>query len=210
LDSGTILADGPSHEVVNTYMNLENPTEAEQTWPDLSKAPGDDVVRLRAVRVRTEENLVSDAVDIRRPVVLEMEYDVLEPGHVLMVYFHVVTEGGIHAFSTIDNEPAWRTRPRPSGCYLSRAWIPGNFLSEGKLFAGAAIRTLHPAIPHFSASNHIAFRVVDSTEGDSARVDYGGEMYGVVRPMLKWETRPVPKESKIAADSDNAQLALPK
>jgi lipopolysaccharide transport system ATP-binding protein len=29
---------------------------------------------------------------------------------------------------------------------------------------------------------------VDTTEGDSARGDYGGTFPGVVRPMLRWET----------------------
>jgi hypothetical protein len=34
----------------------------------------------------------------------------------------------------------------------------------------------------------IAFQVVDSTDGDSARGDYAGSLPGVVRPLLRWET----------------------
>ena len=35
----------------------------------------------------------------------------------------------------------------------------------------------------------IAFHVIDSTEGNSARGDLAGSMRGAVRPMLKWETK---------------------
>jgi lipopolysaccharide transport system ATP-binding protein len=34
----------------------------------------------------------------------------------------------------------------------------------------------------------VAFHVIDSCDGDSARGDYAGPLPGVVRPMLKWDT----------------------
>jgi lipopolysaccharide transport system ATP-binding protein len=41
---------------------------------------------------------------------------------------------------------------------------------------------------HFSERDLIAFQVVDSLQGDSARSDWEGAMPGVVRPLLEWET----------------------
>jgi len=35
----------------------------------------------------------------------------------------------------------------------------------------------------------VAFLVVDSSEGDSARGDYTGHMPGLVRPLLSWTTQ---------------------
>ena len=188
LESGRVVQDGSATHVVGTYLNSGLGTSAAREWSDLSKAPGDDVVRLRAARVRTEEGDITDVVDIRRPVILEMEYQVLQPGFKLMVYYRLLNEEGIEVFVPIDNDPTWRLRPRPAGHYVSRAVIPGNFLAEGTIFVGAAIRTLEPMVRRFHAIDAVAFAVVDSMEGDSARVDHAGTLRGVVRPLLDWET----------------------
>ena len=53
----------------------------------------------------------------------------------------------------------------------------------------AAVSTMDPTIVHFYEPDVVAFQVVDSLEGNSARGDYAGHMPGVVRPLLKWTTR---------------------
>ena len=188
LNAGRVQMDDVSSRVVSAYMHFGKATKAERTWDDIREAPGDEVLRLCSVRVRTEEGQVSEAVDIRQPVGIEMEYEVLQPGYELFVYFHVMNEEGIEAFETIDNDPNWRKTPRPIGRYVSRAWIPGNLLSEGMYYIGPAIRTINPEIRRFRAVDAVAFHVVDSLEGNSARVDFTGKLGGVVRPLLKWET----------------------
>ena len=131
LEEGKVLGDGTSHHVVSAYLNSGHGTTAAREWPDSTKAPGSEVARLRAVYVRTEDGQITDAVDIRRPVALEMEYEVLRPGYVLSGSFGLSNEEGVLVFRTADHDPAWRRRPRPAGRYVSAAWIPGNFLSEG-------------------------------------------------------------------------------
>lgn len=192
LDDGRIIQDGPSHKVVNFYLNSENNTPAERIWPDLSKAPGNDIVRLRAVRVKTEDGKVTDVVDIREQVGIEMEYEVLTPDSVLLPYYHFLNEEGIFVFEVICQDPEWRQRPRPTGRYTSTVWIPGNFLSEGMLFVYSAIITVAPRTMHINERDTVAFQVVESFEGDSARGDYTGTMTSAVRPLLKWTTRYAP------------------
>ena len=189
LDEGSISCDGPSHQVVGAYLQSGVGTMAVREWPDLSKAPGNDVVRLRAVRVRTEDGQVTDAVDIRKPVGIEMEYEVLKPGSVLAPNLHFYNEEGVYVFVAGDHDPAWRGKPRPEGRYVSTAWIPGNLLSEGSLIVGAAISTPDPVIVHFYERDAVAFQVIDSLDGDSARGDYAGSVPGVVRPLLRWTTQ---------------------
>jgi lipopolysaccharide transport system ATP-binding protein len=138
--------------------------------------------------VRTKDGQVSDAVDIRKPVGLEMEYQVLQPGHLLAPNFHVFNEEGVYLFVTNDQGPDWRHRPRPAGRYISTAWIPANYLAEGTLIVGAAISTLDPVAIHVYERDAVAFQVIDSLEGDSARGDYAGPFPGVIRPLLPWET----------------------
>jgi lipopolysaccharide transport system ATP-binding protein len=192
LDEGRVLQDGPAHHVVGMYLNSGLGTTATREWPDPTKAPGGTVARLCAVRVRTEEKEVADVVDIRRPVQLEMEYAVLLPGYVLSPYFDVFTQEGVQAFSAVDLDPLWRRRPRPVGHYVSTAWIPGNLLSEGMFFIGASLATMDPVIIQFHERDVVAFQVVDTLDGDSARGDWAGRWGGVMRPLLKWSTSYTP------------------
>ena len=198
LDSGKVLRDGPSHQVVSAYLGSDLGTTAAREWPDLREAPGNDIVRLRAVRVRTEDGRISDAIDIRRPVGIEMEFEVLERGHVLVPNLHFFNEGGVYVFVAGDHDPTWHRRPRPEGHYVSTAWIPGNFLAEGTLIVGAAISTMNPVTVHVDERDVVAFQVIDSMDGNSARGDYAGPMPGVVRPLLEWATQFSPKSSEMS------------
>ena len=188
LDEGRVLADGPAHQVVGRYLNSDLGTAADREWPDPATAPGGEVARLRRVRVRSRAGQVLETADIRQPVGVEMEYDVLKSGHVLLPHFHFHNEADVHVFLAVDQDPAWRKRPRPAGRYTSTAWIPGNLLAEGTIYVEAALITLDPNINQFG-EDAVAFHVVDSLDGDSARGDWVGNMAGVVRPLLEWETQ---------------------
>ena len=188
LDDGRLLQDGVSHQVVKAYLNAGVVSIASREWQNPEKAPCGEVARLWAVRVRTENGQCADTIDIRKPIGLEMEFEVLKPGYALMPSFHLYNEENAHVFSTVEQDPAWRRRHRPPGHYRSTAWIPGNFLAEGSLFIDAGLTTLEPLILQFFERQAVAFQVIDSPDGDSARGDWGGRFGGTVRPLLKWST----------------------
>jgi lipopolysaccharide transport system ATP-binding protein len=188
LNNGKLIADGPSHNVVSAYMGSDKSTRAVREWNYPADAPGDEVIKLWAVRIRTEDGLVSEAMDIRKPVYVELEYEVLQPNYVFLVYYHLINSDGLELFETIENDASWMDRPRPVGRYLSTCCIPGNLLSEGILYVSPAIRTLNPEIRRLRVNDAVAFHVIDSLDGDSARGTYMSNLGGVVRPLLKWET----------------------
>jgi lipopolysaccharide transport system ATP-binding protein len=193
LDEGRVLQDGPSHQVIRTYLSSDEGTMASREWPDPAKAPGGEVARLRAVRVRTEDGSIADTVDIRQPLTVEMEYEVLKSGYVLLPHFYFWNQEGVNVFGTLDLDPTWRRRPRPAGRYVSVVKIPGNLLSDGMLFANAALGVLgSPYVPQFWERSVIAFEIVDSFGSDSARGDWTGPMGGAVRPLLEWDTEFTP------------------
>ena len=106
-----------------------------------------------------------------------------------MVYCHVFNEEGIEAFLTFDNDHQWRTKPRPVGRYVSTAWIPGNLLAEGMYFLGPGVYTLNPEVKRVRVDDAVAIQVIDGMDGNGARVDYRGNIAGVLRPFLNWETK---------------------
>jgi lipopolysaccharide transport system ATP-binding protein len=186
LEDGRLVAQGDAHQVVGTYLRPDRGVRGTREWTDPSRIPGNNVVRLRAVRARTEEGDFLDSFDIRRPIGIEIEYDILDPNYVLVPNLHVFNETGVVVFVASDLDPAWRRRPRPVGRWTSTAWIPGNFLAEGTFEIGAAVSTMDPVIVHFYEPDAIAFQVVDFLDGDSARGDYAGSLPGIVRPLLRW------------------------
>ncbi len=188
LDQGRILEDGPSHQVIGAYLNSGLGTTAAREWADPAQAPGDDAIRIRSVCVRAREGEISDAVDIRYPVTLEVEYDICQPDKVWMFYFTLRNEEGDIIFCTIDTDAEWRGKARATGHYKSQATIPGNLLAEGTVFVTIAARTLDPTILRVNIMEAVAFQVIDRMEGDSARVDHAGDLGGIIRPLLHWNT----------------------
>ena len=196
IDGGKIWKDGPSHDVISAYLNAGRDTTAAREWPDPVKAPGRSVARLRAVRVREADGRLAETVDIRHAVTVEMEYDVLESGHILLPNFHLRNEQGIHVFSSHDIDPTWRQQRRPAGRYVSTAQIPGNLLAEGMFSVAFGMETVAPMLYQFHVSDAVAFRIIDTLHGDSARGDYIGKIDGVVRPRLEWATEFVDPASR--------------
>jgi lipopolysaccharide transport system ATP-binding protein len=187
ISGGEVVQDGPAHQVASLYLSARLKLSAQREWQNPSEAPGNDIVRLRAVRVRSGDGEVTSAVSIHQPVGIEMEFDVLRPGHVLVPNYHFINEEGIYVFVSSDQNPQWRRTPRPAGRYTSTVRIPGNFLSEGTLTVSAAVSTLSPVRVHFYEREAVAFQVIDRPGEGSARGDYAGHVPGVVRPLLPWE-----------------------
>jgi lipopolysaccharide transport system ATP-binding protein len=191
ITGGAIQQDGPAAQVTSSYLLSSLKATAARTWPDPASAPGDEVVRLRSIRVRNSEGATITAVDIRQPVGIEMTYDVLKPGYCLAPRYELFNESGLCVFSTLGLDPEWRTRPRPMGRLVSTAWIPGNYLAEGTLLVSGRVFSPEPVKSHFFERDLVAFQVVDSLDIDAARGGWEGTLPGVVRPLLEWTTSPI-------------------
>jgi lipopolysaccharide transport system ATP-binding protein len=198
LENGAVSFDGPSHEAVNIYLGSGTSTNAAREWKDVASAPGNNVARLCAVRVRSENGEIRESIDIRSAVGVEMEFVVLEAGHVLIPTFQFINQEGVCVFTAVEHDPEWRRRPRLAGRFVTTAWIPANFLAEGALIIGASVATFEPPQVHFHERDIVAFHVIDSLEGNAARGDYAGRFPGVVRPLLNWTSQFTPANAATA------------
>ena len=209
MEKGGIRMDGAPLRVTQTYLKTASNLSAVREWPDLNTAPGDEVVRLCAVRAVSETGGPAEAFDIRHPVGIELEYEVLEPGYVFLPHFLATNDSGVELFVANDMDREWRGRKRPVGRYVSTGWIPGNLLVEGRVTIGTALMTLDPEIVHGIALEVIEFRVLfPAGAKDTSRGDFCNVSPGVVQPMLRWSTRYQPKnqpatmvESEVSAVS---------
>lgn len=190
LQHGTLIESGPAEEVVAHYLSAHLGTTASKEWPDINLAPTSEDTRLRSVRVIDENGDTNYSFDIRKPVGIEVTFDVLRPTtYALYPYITLHNEEEVWLFTSIDTGEEWRGQPRQPGRYCSVAWVPGNILAEGVMTVDVGMRTEIPHIIHFHDHDTVAFQVVDSPDGDTARMDYSGKMRGVMRPYLKWATQ---------------------
>ncbi|MDP3091203.1 MAG: ABC transporter ATP-binding protein [Nitrospira sp.] len=188
LQGGRLVKQGPTHEIVGEYLYNSGALTGCREWLDPTKAPQDDIARLCAVRVRTEKGIVTDTVDIGEAVGVELEYEVLQPGHILVPNFGFKSDEGETLFVSNDRDPTWLRRPRPVGRYSSTVWVPGHFFGEGTVIVGGGLVREAPFHEHCDYPEAVAFHVTESNEGITARGDYTGDIPGKIRPLLKWTT----------------------
>jgi len=184
---GRLVLDGGAADIVHAHLTAGGSDIANREWPELTAAPGDDAVRLRAVRAVSARGAPIGSVKSTEPVAVQIVYDVLEPGHVLSPYFTVVSEAGIDLFTTADSTPGCDQEAREVGRYTATVTIPPKLLAEGRHYVRVVMRSVRAKYRPFTERDVIAFTIVDSVGGlqDSW---WEGKPSGVIRPALDWRT----------------------
>jgi len=191
LHQGSIVVNDKSSSVIKRYIGSEYLCPSIRDWPDIATAPGDDIARLLSVTVKNCQGEISDTLDIREPVYLEIKYFNLVEGSRVTAIIHLNNDSGTCIFATNDwNNKIWWDTPRKKGIVTATCEIPGNFLAEGCFYVLAAIGTYNPNIVHAIERDAVSFQIVDHSYGDGVRGEYAGADWpGIVRPMFDWKIR---------------------
>jgi len=188
LEGGRVERHGPVGEVVPAYLRSNRRGTGRRAWEDLDRSPGDDVVRLREIRVHDAAGRAAENFNATDAIGITLRYDVLEDGAVFTHGFNLFNENGLHVFSSHDVVSPIREEPRLRGSYTATVWVPGNLLAEGFFTGGVALFRPQPFVIHLHDVDSIAFTVTDRVDGTSARGHFSGGFPGIVRPLLQWET----------------------
>jgi lipopolysaccharide transport system ATP-binding protein len=192
LQSGRVAAQGETSEILRQYQAIALPQQGRQDWPDVERAIGSEICRIRRLRATDETGKDIAVVDVSSPFIVEIVFDVIVGGHPLVPNFHFHNEEGQCLFVAQDLDPAWRSKSRPAGRYCCRLAIPKDLLTEGRLSIGAAVTSFAPFFVHGYAQDAIGIMVEDSGNPHSARGDYVGHLPGIIRPLLKTSTEYIP------------------
>jgi lipopolysaccharide transport system ATP-binding protein len=186
IESGRIVGDGPAAEMIANYLHQTHASGTEREWTAES-APGNDLARIRTIRTLPHEGMPPGVMDVRRPIGVEIRFEVLRDGKPLFPKIKVLDQEGAIAFNAMDTDARW-LRASPPGAYVATAWIPGNLLNEGSAIVEVALCSIDfPKLEHHAAVYQaVSFEVLDPGEGDSARGQFSGQWRGVVRPLLDW------------------------
>ena len=186
LDRGRIVIDGPTTDVLAAYLHAGHHPSGGREWRERESAPGNESVRVRAVRVRDREGAVASLIEIREAFTIELEYEVLQPGLKLAPHVGVNTDRGERLFLAYEVNQPWDGQPRKPGRYISRALVPGNLLTEGIYFVGAFCYAYETKAVNIEVPEAIVFQILDSQQPGGARGYMSGRIPGAIRPLLQW------------------------
>ena len=188
LDEGKVIRDGPVSSVINEYLASGKARQSEEVWPDIETAPGNDFVRLHRVRVRPESDRSADALTIKTPFVMEVEYWNLHPGTRLHIALHLYTEQDIIAFTTGNGgQIAADNAYTAAGLFRGSCYVPGELLNTGRhRFVVLVVKDGNTVI--YRHESAVSFEILDQ---NAAEAGFYGREPGVVQPALKWTTEQI-------------------
>jgi len=120
LDSGTIRAVGDTKDVVSQYISSGTHLRGEISWVDIKSAPGNERVRLKAVRIKSNGHVTADVM-IDTEVSIEIDYWNLQDGAVLVSNIHLRDKMDAFVLASHNTLSAsllpdpWAEKPRPKG-----------------------------------------------------------------------------------------------
>ncbi len=191
LDAGKVVMDGQAAEVVQHYLATIRSAGGEVVWPDPATAPGNDIVRLHAVRILQDgiDGPTAD-VGISKEVSIQILYWNLREGALPFPAIHLKDQMDTLVFASSNHksisltEDSWYGRPHPVGLFQSVCRIPGNFLNDG-LYSITAIVGRGVSEPQIHEDRAVSFHVHDTGE---MRKEFHGGWAGALRPRLAWNT----------------------
>lgn len=205
LSSGRIVEEGEAQRVVSAYLNSGWGITAEKIWK--TDFPGNEVVRLKRARVRDKAGNTVGSVEMHCAVGIEIEYEVLEAGHILIPNFHIFNQERLPLFAVQDVGGEWRSKPREPGIYKTTAWMPPNFFADGRVIVEIAVSSHLPKTRvHLRTDEAVGFEIVENPQHNYTRGDFVGTFPGVVRPAAKWETEIKDKKAKASGSPDDKKL----
>ena len=175
-----------------------SPPGMDASHPDVSPSdlPGDELARLVGARVVDRHGETVGSVAIDQPVGIEVTYDVFQEGRNAQPSLHFKTSTDQYIFVVAYTDPEHAYTPLAPGRYVATAWVPENLLNIGVTYVTVALNTPDPFHEHCVVERAVSFNVFERLDADgTARGLYSRDFPGLVRPLLRWETRhlaPVP------------------
>jgi len=189
LDKGRVVSDGPVGKIVDEYIRCGGDADGAVVWPDADKAPGNDSVRLKRVRIVSAGQTAAD-VGIADDVTIEIDFVSLVDGVLAHPAIQLLDAVGVGVLSSatwpsaVVTHDGWYGKPLPVGVFRSRCTIPGRYLNEG-LFTVNVYLLDELTRRQAEVEGAVAFTVHDT---GYMRDEYTGGWLGVVRPKLDWAT----------------------
>ena len=187
LKDGTILEYGSTAKIIDSYLKSEYGTTSIKKWEE--KLSGNDIVKILEVRAHNTSFEIKENFQITESVGVSMVYEVIDGGRKIHAAFNFYNSSGVNIFDSHETNTVHYHEKKNKGLYEATVWIPKNLFSEGVILIGVALVTHDPFVVYFNERDSIAFNMIDNQNESPTRGDYVGSLPGIIRPLLKWESK---------------------
>lgn len=176
LEYGQIVDRGTSESVVNNYLSKVADNVSEKVWNNFDEAPGDDLVRLKSVKIDSDEKAVS-LIDVATDFRVEMSFyytGPTNPINLVMLIYSITGECVFHVVS--------ECKEMKNGVVSGVCYVPKDLMNSGVYTISVMmVRDLSKAL--LRLDELLQFEIHDNRDEDK----WFGEWIGAVRPKLQFD-----------------------
>ena len=186
-ERGQLLEQGDTTQIVGTYLSRVSKKSMVHEWPEPSKAPGTDQVRMKSLKLIPDYLDGLTHIDVRTNIRLTCELWNYEDNATLNLSMHLYAYTGECIFNI-----GTKARSFAKGIVEAVCEIPGNFLNDGSYVISLMV-VKNTSEVLFNLEEAITFDIQDYREG----VTWYGKWPGYIRPQLNFsisQIEPVPND----------------
>ena len=186
IEGGSVVNEGPTDRVVESYLTAEDELSWEKVWTDPGRRPGDEHCRLVSMRVLDGGWHATGTLYSSDDIHVELEVDVEVPHPALCIGFDLATADGVPVFRSYQTDVSEGERPPVKhGRNVLHCTIPAGLLNAGRYFVQPRI-SLHSLKWIVQTEAVIHFDVLFD-HGDSQFLKPASRP-GAVAPILSWDS----------------------
>ena len=174
LNGGHIEQTGKPQDVIGSYIGSIQSNTNKYEWNDISTAPGNEIIRMKSIKIAPTHASSSAYITVRTPVQLECEFWCLQDHFNININVRLHTVNGECVFDL--GSP---TINAAKAVLVLNSVIPGDLLNNATYFVSLAV-IKNNSVPLFEFSESISFDVEDVREG----MHYFGTWPGIIRPQI--------------------------
>ena len=185
LDSGGVVQDGPTSEIVSKYLQDNANMVLKRVWEEPPTAPVNEKIRLCSARLSAQGE--SSAITVNTPLDFTFGCWNYVAGAELDFSVQLYNMEGLCIFDSSSDSKIY-----PEGFFKGVCHVPGDFLNDG-VYRVVLMISKDKTYQIYKHEEVLVFQVEDIER----EIDWHGKWPGVVRPKLEWRTEFLGKSFKM-------------
>jgi lipopolysaccharide transport system ATP-binding protein len=177
LSNGEIVNIDITDKIIKEYLNSDSGLRNSLNFE--YRNFGDVICILLNARIIDDKGILIDHQNIDKGIKIEFSFKIKRKTRGIP-NLHLFSSDGSHVLFSSAEQTNYT-----EGIYKALLAIPGSLLNTGTYVAGLAFTTLSPFLINFYLKDALMFEIIENIK--ERRIDYVGQIPGVIRPHLDWE-----------------------
>ena len=176
LENGKFANKGETKEIIDFYLKKIIRNELEKAWTSINDAPGNEVVRIKKIKVLPAYRIGDRRITVETPLKVEFEFWSSTESLSFNLSMHVFNSSDDLVFASAS--PVYTMNGKLAHVICE---IPGNLLNDGGYYISMMI--VNNSKPLFFLKEAVSFEIEDVERA----IGWLGKWPGFVRPSLVWD-----------------------